>query len=94
MLVADNGSALVIEREELSCLPFCSATLISSGCERTMSDKSTVERAFELAREGSCRSVADIRKQLAAERYESVQAHLTGTAIVGQLKALLKARSD
>lgn len=52
---------------------------------------STVERAYQLARSGSCRSVEDIRRRLTAERYESVQAHLSGASIKRDLIALCKA---
>ncbi|QDZ08733.1 hypothetical protein FPZ24_15700 [Sphingomonas panacisoli] len=52
---------------------------------------STVERAYELARSGTCRSVDDIRRKLTAERYESVQAHLSGASIKRDLVALCKA---
>lgn len=52
---------------------------------------STVERAYQLARSGSCRSVDDIRRRLTAERYESVQAHLSGASIKRDLIALCKA---
>ena len=52
---------------------------------------STVERAYQLARSGTCRSVEDIRRKLSAERYESVQAHLSGASIKRDLIALCKA---
>ena len=53
-----------------------------------MSDKriGTVERAFQLAREGACRSVSDIRERLTAEGYEGVFSHLNGMSIRRQLK--------
>lgn len=52
---------------------------------------STVERAYQLARSGTCRSVEDIRRRLSAERYDSVQAHLSGSSIKRDLLALCKA---
>jgi hypothetical protein len=52
---------------------------------------STVERAYELARSGSCRTIEDIRRRLTAERYDSVQAHLSGASIKRDLIALCKA---
>lgn len=52
----------------------------------------TIERAFQLAKEGSCRSVADIRAQLENERYEGVFGHLSGLGIKRQLAAILAAR--
>ena len=53
--------------------------------------KSTVQRAFELAREGNCRSLDDIRRKLSAERFESVDAHLGGVSVRKQLKAAIAA---
>jgi hypothetical protein len=50
---------------------------------------STVERAFQLARSGSCHSVNEIRMQLNAERHDRVHEHLGGTTIQRQLKTLL-----
>lgn len=52
----------------------------------------TVERAFQLAREGACRSVSDIRERLTAEGYEGVFSHLNGMSIRHQLATALKAR--
>lgn len=52
---------------------------------------STIERAYQLARSGTCRSVEDIRRKLSAERYDSVQAHLSGASIKRDLIALCKA---
>ena len=52
---------------------------------------STVERAYQLARSGTCRSIEDIRRRLTTERYESVQAHLSGASIKRDLIALCKA---
>lgn len=55
-----------------------------------MDNKSTVERAFELAREGDCQTVRDIRRKLKTERYESVESHLDGSTIKRQLMAAMK----
>jgi ribosomal protein L29 len=49
----------------------------------------TVERAFELARTGGCRSVDEIRRTLVAERYESVLSHLSAPSLVRQLRAAI-----
>ena len=46
---------------------------------------STVERAYELAREGPCGSVDDIRRQLDREGYASVSSHLGGPTLRKQL---------
>ncbi len=51
----------------------------------------TVERAFELAREGACHNVGDIRQQLKIEGYSSYEEHLAGVSIKKQLLALMKA---
>ena len=51
--------------------------------------RSTVERAFELARGGQCRSVDDIRRKLNAERFEGVEANLSSPSMKNQLKALV-----
>jgi hypothetical protein len=52
----------------------------------------TVERAYQLAKAGSCRSIDDIIRQLTAERHESPQAHLAGKSLRLELRRLLKAR--
>ena len=54
-----------------------------------MLEQSTVERAFSLARDGSCRTIGDIRAELKRDRYEAVDAHLSGGSIQRQLKQLL-----
>ena len=51
---------------------------------------SIVERAFELARSGTCRSVTDVRMKLKAERYDFVDNHLAGKSIVRQLQSAMK----
>ena len=56
-----------------------------------MNETSIVRRAFELARSGSCRSVADIRAKLKAEGYWSVTEHLDGQSIQRQLRCLINA---
>jgi len=52
----------------------------------------TIERAFQLAKRGACRSVSDIRERLTAEGYEGVFSHLNGTSIRRQLNPALEAR--
>jgi len=57
-------------------------------------NKSTIERAFELARGGQCHTVDEIRRSLMREGYESVQSHLSGPSVTRQMKeAILAARS-
>jgi hypothetical protein len=48
-----------------------------------------LERAFQLARSGSCASVSEIKQRLIAERY-SVSG-VTGKVLSKQLQALIKA---
>ena len=55
-----------------------------------MSHRKTVERAFELAREGSCRSVGEIRRKLKEERFDMIEAHLASGAIKRQLIQMMK----
>lgn len=47
----------------------------------------TLRRAFELADGGRCDSIADIRRTLARERFDSIDAHLSGTGLKKQLLA-------
>ena len=48
-----------------------------------------LERAFQLAKSGSCVSVDDIKKRLIAEGYSTAQ--ITGGALLKQLRALIQA---
>lgn len=57
-------------------------------------DGGTVARAFELAREGTCQTIEDIRRQLEREKYEAIGAHLTGLSIRRQLSEIMKVRSQ
>ena len=55
--------------------------------------KQTIERAFELARSGTCADVADIRRALKKERYPQIEEHLRGQAVCRQLRDIcLEAR--
>lgn len=47
-----------------------------------------LERAFALARSGDCSTVDEIRHRLKAERYEQVDAHLSGPSLSRQLRSL------
>ena len=53
---------------------------------------STVERAYQLAREGPSTSLDDSRRQLERERYASVNAHLSGPTLRRQLRQLCRDR--
>lgn len=48
-----------------------------------------VERAFEIARDGSARSLEDIKRKLASEKFTGIDSHLAGPALRKQLKALM-----
>jgi hypothetical protein len=52
---------------------------------------STVERAFELARLGGCRTMPEIVAILKGERHDCVDAHLAGPSIRRDLKRLWEA---
>lgn len=54
----------------------------------------TVERAFELARSGQCKSLREIEQRLRAVGYEAVAQHLQGAAIKSQLRNLYKASEE
>lgn len=50
-----------------------------------MAQQNIIERAFELAREGRCRTIDDIRRKLREERFESVEGHLSSGSLKRQL---------
>ena len=54
--------------------------------------KTAVERAFELARSGSCLSIRDIAYKLHAENYDI--SHLEGPALKKQLQTLIDAATN
>ena len=54
-----------------------------------MREIGTVERAFQLARSGTCYDIDDIRRQLEKEGYPGVPQHLSGPTIRKQLLALI-----
>lgn len=54
-----------------------------------MVERSTVERAFELARSGSVRDVEELIRTVRNEGYEGVSSHLAGREIRRQLRALI-----
>ncbi len=51
-------------------------------------NQTALERAFELAKSGSCESVAGIKKVLKSEGYSDLQ--ITGRALGKQLTALIR----
>lgn len=50
-----------------------------------------IQRAFQLARQGNCFSVDDIRVTLTKEGYESVPQHMAGPELIRQLRAIIAA---
>lgn len=54
----------------------------------------TVARAFELARQGTCENLEQIRHQLKREGYFNVLEHLNGPAIKKQLAQLIRTKLD
>ncbi|TPM12634.1 hypothetical protein FJ958_31310 [Mesorhizobium sp. B2-3-5] len=52
-------------------------------------NKTTLERAFELARSGKCNDLTSLRQQLKSEGYDLRQ--LEGRALLRQLQALITA---
>ena len=60
-----------------------------------MTDQTTLERAFDLARSGEFTSVEEIRRKLKQERFDQVEAHLAGASINRQLRRICDAaRAD
>lgn len=53
--------------------------------------KSTIERAFEIAREGKAARLEEIARQLLREGYSDVHGHLDGATIRSQLMQLVQA---
>ena len=57
-----------------------------SGHPSALIRPTTVERAFELARSGSCRTVPEIAAVLKREWHDAVDAHLAGQSIRRDLR--------
>jgi hypothetical protein len=55
-------------------------------------DVGIVERAFQLAKSGTCHNMSDVRLQLENEGYPSVRQHMSGPTIKKQLLALMSPR--
>jgi hypothetical protein len=53
-----------------------------------MSNNSTVQSAFALARSGDCSSIDDIRRRLKSDGHDQVDAHLSGPSLSRQLRQL------
>lgn len=52
--------------------------------------KTTVERAMELARSGSCRNVDDVRRALTREHHDAVLSHLSSPSLKRQLQQMIR----
>jgi hypothetical protein len=50
-------------------------------------NKTTIERAFELARSGECKSINEIRRQLKIEGYD--EGVIEGRSLLMQLRTLI-----
>lgn len=48
----------------------------------------TLERAYQLAREGRCRTVSDIKQALSSEGYDRIQDALYGPKLSADLRKL------
>lgn len=48
----------------------------------------TLERAYELAREGRCRTVSDLKQALSSEGYDRIQDALYGPSLTADLRKL------
>ncbi|KQU55698.1 MULTISPECIES: hypothetical protein [Sphingomonas] len=68
------------------------ASPFDSASDAPVRAQSTVERAYQLARQGPCTTLDDIRRQLEQERYASVNAHLSGPTIRRQLRQICRDR--
>jgi hypothetical protein len=51
----------------------------------------TIERAYELARSGACRTVSEIKQRLTAEGYDRVRDSLYGQSLNADLRKLCQA---
>lgn len=50
----------------------------------------TMERAFQVARAGQCRTLGDLRRTLIREGYDSVHAQISGGSLTRQLRELMR----
>ena len=48
----------------------------------------TIERAYQLAKEGDCRTIGEIKATLKVEGFSSIQDHLHGLTITRALRKL------
>ena len=55
---------------------------------------STVERAFQLARGGTCRTMGELRAALKSEKFDAIDSHLGGKSISKQLQETMRANGS
>ncbi len=48
----------------------------------------TIERAYELARSGDCRTLSDVKQRLSADGHDRIQEHLYGSTVSAALRKL------
>lgn len=48
----------------------------------------TIERAYELARSGECRTLSDVKQRLSADGHDRIQEHLYGATVSSALRRL------
>ena len=53
-----------------------------------------IQRAFDLARSGECRNKQELERQLRREGFSSVEDHLSGHQITGQLRTIFAEQRD
>lgn len=51
--------------------------------------RTTIERAFEVASSGECRTMDELKRRLRREQLEAVEFHLAGKSIKAQLNELM-----
>jgi hypothetical protein len=51
----------------------------------------TIERAYELARSGECRTLSEVKQQLSADGHDRIQEHLYGSTVSAALRKLCQA---
>lgn len=60
---------------------------------RSTEDTPLIQRAIEVAREGRCKMVSDIARQLKREGYELAHQHLSAPTLKKQLNALIRGKA-
>ena len=51
----------------------------------------TIERAYELARSGECRTLGEVKQRLSADGHDRIQEHLYGATVSTALRKLCQA---